>query len=266
MEKKIILEKKMKREKYNFIKNLILFDYQKTLLKLTMILFIGVIWVIRGSTAPLIVDNSIFRNLFFSDPTGDKTTYNIGISLIAAYIFYLVQVHLPEKKRVKRNLSVFSFAHRHEIYIINQYIVAWQQFFKDEGVCQFHEFEYTLNNNQRGTVNKEFYLETIDELSNCFEQIISSQAFLDSDVAYKEFIIRAKYTIDSCLKYMNDQFPTWSEEILLANDYKEVLAMITQNLKPIQNRLSRIEKYYLKVIEIVPYHGKSETQKLAEKI
>ena len=49
MEKKIILEKKMKREKYNFIKNLILFDYQKTLLKLTMILFIGVIWVIRGS-------------------------------------------------------------------------------------------------------------------------------------------------------------------------------------------------------------------------
>lgn len=109
-------------------------------------------------------------------------------------------------------------------------------------------------------------METIDELSNCFEQIISSQAFLDSDVAYKEFIIRAKYTIDGCLKYMNDQFPTWSEEILLANDYKEVLAMITQNLKPIQNRLSRIEKYYLKVIEIVPYHGKSETQKLAEKI
>ena len=47
MEKKIILEKKMKREKYNFIKNLILFDYQKTLLKLTMILFIGVIWVIQ---------------------------------------------------------------------------------------------------------------------------------------------------------------------------------------------------------------------------
>ena len=142
MEKKIILERKLKREKCNFIKNLILFDYQKTLLKLTIILFIGVIWVIRGSTAPLIVDNSIFRNLFFSDPTGDKTTYNIGISLIAAYIFYLVQVHLPEKKRVKRNLSVFSFAHRHEIYIINQYIVAWQQFFKDEGVCQFHEFEY----------------------------------------------------------------------------------------------------------------------------
>ena len=34
MEKKIILERKLKREKCNFIKNLILFDYQKTLLKL----------------------------------------------------------------------------------------------------------------------------------------------------------------------------------------------------------------------------------------
>ena len=55
MEKKVILEKKLKREKCNFIKNLILFDYQKTLLKLTIILFIGVIWVIRGSTAPLII-------------------------------------------------------------------------------------------------------------------------------------------------------------------------------------------------------------------
>lgn len=250
----------------NIMKNPMIYEYQKTLFKLTIVLAVGVFWVIRGSTSSLVIDSQILRYLFLSDPNADKTTYNIGISIIAAYLFYLVQVHIPEKKKVERNQSLFSETHRHEIYIINQYIVAWQQFLKEPGVCYFHEFQYTLQNNKKGVVSKEIYLETIKEISDCLERIIRSSAFSDSDVSYKEFIVEARYIIQGWLGYMNDQFPIWSEAILQADDYKKILLMMIQKLKPIQNRLSRIEKYHLKVIEIAPYNGKTETQKLAEKL
>lgn len=61
-------------------------------------------------------------------------------------MFYIVQVYLPEKK-TKNYVSKFSLVHRHEIFMLNQYVLAWKQFFKEEGICYFHEFEYTLNYN-----------------------------------------------------------------------------------------------------------------------
>ena len=31
--------------------------------------------------------------------------------------------------------------------MLNQYVLTWKQFFKEEGICYFYEFEYTLNYN-----------------------------------------------------------------------------------------------------------------------
>lgn len=84
--------------------------------------------------------NQILYHLFYSDPDGDKTTYNIGISIVSAYMFYIVQVYLPEKKKTKNYVSKFSLVHRHEIFMLNQYVLACKQFFKEEGICYFHEF------------------------------------------------------------------------------------------------------------------------------
>lgn len=246
--------------------NPMVYDYQKTLFKLTMVLFVGMFFVIRGSTAPLINQNYVLQWLFYSDPNGDKTIYNIGISIIAAYLFYVVQVYIPEKKKVKRKILGFSESHRHEIYLLNQYILAWKQFLKEEGKCQFHEFEYTLNYNNGGVLTKEIYKETIEELVDCLARIIKNPEFADSDNEYKEFIIGAKYKIDGHLKFMNDQFPQWSDKSLNADDYKLILSMVIEDMKRIQNRLSSIEKYYLEVLAITPYRGKSELQKLSEKL
>lgn len=246
--------------------NPMIYDYQKTLFKLTIVLLFAIFVVIRGSAAPLINQNLILHWLFYSDPNGDKTIYNIGISIIAAYIFYLVQVYIPEKKRVKRKILGFSEYHRHEIYILNQYSLAWKQFFKKEGICQFHEFEYTLNHHDGGTLTKETYKETIEELVDCLERIIDNLGFADSDNEYKDFIIRAKYTISGHLKFMDDQFPRWSDKPLNAKDYKLILSMVVKDMEKIQNRLSSIEKYYLEVLIVTPYRGKSELQKLADKL
>lgn len=56
-----------------------IYDYQRTLIKLTIIVLIAVFIVIRGSTAPLLLDNSIMRFLFYTPIDEDKTLYNIGI-------------------------------------------------------------------------------------------------------------------------------------------------------------------------------------------
>lgn len=87
--------------------NPMIYSYQKTLLKLTGVLIIALMFVIRGSTVPMLTENKILRLLFYSDPYGDKTLYNIGISVIAAYIFYIFQVYIPEHKKFKSNWCCF---------------------------------------------------------------------------------------------------------------------------------------------------------------
>lgn len=42
--------------------------------------------------------------------------------------------------------------------------------------------------------------------------------------------------------------------------------MVIEDMERIQNRLSSIEKFYLEVIKIIPYRGKSDLQKLAEEL
>ena len=73
-----------------------LYDYQKILLKLSLVALVALFFVVRGSTAPLLIDTELMRQLFCTDVNGDKTIYNIAISVIAAYIFYIFQVDIPE--------------------------------------------------------------------------------------------------------------------------------------------------------------------------
>lgn len=248
----------------NFKEGLI-FDYQRMLIKLTLVMLVALFFVIRGSTMPLICDNKLLSILFSSYPNADKTLYNVGISVIAAYIFYLIQVHIPEKRKAKKQILVFSKAHRHEIYLLNQYVLAWEKFLEEKGKCKFQEFEYTLNHNDNGAITKETYEETIEELVDCLTRIITNPIFNDCDSKYKEFILKSTYKIEGHLKFMDDQFPRWCNEILSANDYEFILTLINE-LKDIQLKLSFIEKYYLEVLEIRLYRGKSKLQETAEKL
>ena len=172
-----------------------IYSYQRTLIKLTIIVLIAAFIVIRGSTAPLLVDNSIMRFLFYTPIDEDKTLYNIGISVIAAYIFYLFQVYIPEKARFRNNFD-FSLIHRHEIYLLNQYLLAWKEFYnKDTRAFNFHEFNYYLNHNENGTVTQKTYEETIKELPANLIRIVENPKFSECDLAYREFISTAYYMI-----------------------------------------------------------------------
>ena len=47
----------------------------------------------------MISDNSIIYTLFYTDIEEDHTLYNIAVSYVAAYIFYLIQVYFPERRK-----------------------------------------------------------------------------------------------------------------------------------------------------------------------
>ena len=249
--------------------NPMIYDYQRTLIKLTIIVLIAVFIVIRGSTAPLLLDNSIMRFLFYTPIDEDKTLYNIGISVIAAYVFYLFQVYIPEKARF-RSYFDFSFHHRHEIYLLNQYLLAWEEFYnKDTRAFNFHEFVYFLNHNENGAVTRKTYEETIEELPANLLRIIQNSKFKECDLAYREFISTAYYEIKGHLSFMDDHFPRWSDEPISEKDlftnYNNVQEIVLKDLKRIQNRLSSIEHYHLELERIEPYK-ESNLQKAAKEI
>ena len=104
-----------------------------------------------------------------------------------------------------------------------------------------------------------------------FEQLGVDRLFVDESHSFKNLFLDTKMRNVAGISQTDAQK---SSDMFMKCRYMDELtggrgitfATGTPVSNSIQNRLSRIEKYYLKVIEIVPYHGKSETQKLAEKI
>lgn len=243
--------------------NPMVFDCQKTLLKLLIVLLCATLVVIRGSTAPLIANSAALHFFFYTDPNGDKTLYNIGISVIAAFIFYVFQVYIPEYKKCKRDCLVFSTAHRHEIYLLNQYTLAWKEFLgKKAGECHFFEFSYKLSPHDGGAVTKLTYEETIEGLPQTLLKIMNNPLFMNCDIAYQAFINYSYSVISGHLIFMDDQFPHWSDSALEAKDCLQIQSMVMDDMKRIQRRFSSIEKYKLNVISTSPYTGRSLLERL----
>lgn len=70
----------------------------KTLLELTILLIFCMGIIIRDSEFPLVKLNNFmdkYIELLFLSSSPDRTFYNIGISYVAAYIFYIVQIYIP---------------------------------------------------------------------------------------------------------------------------------------------------------------------------
>lgn len=114
--------KRKKDNKNSFINRRVFFGYNEILVKLSVLLIMALYFVIRGSSWSLISNNNVIYKLFYTDPDGDHTLYNIAISYVAAYIFYLIQVYYPERKKtsiaiVQTKLDMRNCLHQCAIFI-----------------------------------------------------------------------------------------------------------------------------------------------------
>ena len=83
------------------------YHYNKTFLILTFFLLLSFIFIICESEYPLIFNTPILHTLFFYDRK-EKLLYNISISYVAAYFFYLLQTYIPQVKANKKAIKALQ--------------------------------------------------------------------------------------------------------------------------------------------------------------
>lgn len=118
LDMKIIRKEILKRKVENFHTR-----YQRwdIMILLSVILFFQILIIIHFSEWELwhLFDNSFGRMILIPKGT-DRTFYNIAISYIAAYIFYLLQVHIPMYLSFKANIEIYQNAIKKEINILEE--------------------------------------------------------------------------------------------------------------------------------------------------
>jgi len=143
--------------------------------------------------------------------------------------------------------------------------LAWDKFLDEQsGQCNFVQFSYTLSPRGSYVLTQASYEETIEVLPDDFLLIMRSPTFSDCDIAYQSFITKSYYLIVGHLRFMDDQFPRWSDTPLDAKDHKLIKSLVMDDMKRIQRRMSSLTKYKLTVIETSPYTGKSLLELLEE--
>ena len=239
--------------------NPFIYNYQNILLKLTIVLLIAIFIVIKGCTIPLLIDNKLMRFLFYSADKGDKTLYNISISVIAAYIFYLVQVYIPEKIRCKKQLNIYEVyvGNRHEIFILEQFLKAIDVFLscKNDKYCfHYKEFKYTTNYGEH-CLTKDLYKETLDELTDNIERICKAPKFNEYDSSYQELLSMLFYRLKGCKESLSHMFPQWSSNpYRLSKDEYITLKNRLKDFSRFSKRLQHLSKYsYIVNDEITLY-------------
>lgn len=244
-----------------------LYAYQKTLLKLSLVALVALFFVVRGSTAPLLIDTELTRQLFCSDVNGDKTIYNIAISVIAAYIFYIFQVHIPEKNKLKRNMTIVSELNKYLVRLLEELVTAWRVFLvicDGQHGCVFKEFDYETNIGSY-TVDKENYADLINELTNKLDEIIELDVFNDFDSAYCDLIIKAYRSWNGFKYALRNMTAMWENQAVRISQYEyNSLLNRLENFERISKKLQQIEKYRCYPIRISKYSGKSELRKMVE--
>lgn len=115
------------RFQYKIKRHIPLCSYERLWIVLTIIMVVSVFVMIRGSKAELIIDTQITRLLFCSDVNGDKTLYDIAIGYFSAYLFYILQVYIPERKKTIRALNATALDAYNFVNQTMMFLFVWDE-------------------------------------------------------------------------------------------------------------------------------------------
>lgn len=164
-------------------------------LLLTAINIVAVFLIVRGSTAPLIMDNGVMKFLFCTDKAADKTLYNISISYFAAYIFYLIQIYYLEKKKTVNALLSIRSSVRSMILWISRFLFVWDIY------AQADEKEETIKSAEITTiylkdstgfvykVDRGTFQKMVKRISEPYYDIISNSIFQSCDYSLRKLFL-----------------------------------------------------------------------------
>ena len=236
------------KEKYSIKKHMWFYDFERMWLLLTLINVVAIFLIIRGSSLPLVFDNDILHFLFYSNPLGDKTLYNISISYFAAYIFYIIQIYYPERKKCKQVLISTSLPVRNLINQTNMFLFVWETFTQrnspDDGVILGVNVSKIYYKNRSGFVmsaDKEELPNIIKRIEDDYDEITNNIAFQSCDNALRQLLLEINIPYE-----MNRLYQTLLSAELLAQDSSTTILESYSNddVAEIRTRLKKLNKLF----------------------
>lgn len=224
------------------------YDFERMWLLLTLINVVAIFLIVRGSSLPLVLDNEILHFLFYSNPSGDKTLYNISISYFAAYVFYIIQIYYPERKKCKQVLTSTSLPVRNLINQTNIFLFVWETFTQrnspDDGVILGVNISKIYYKNRSGFImsaDKEELPNIIRRIKEDYDEITNNISFQSCDNALRQLLLEINIPYE-----MNRLYQTLLSAELLAQDSSSTIleSYSNEDVAEIRSRLNKINKLY----------------------
>lgn len=174
------------------------YEFERMWILLTVINIIAIFIIVRGSTAPLIFDSKVLEFIFCTDKNADKTLYNIAISYFATYIFYLIQIYYPEKKKTMNALlSIRSSVHGMILWV-TRFLFVWNIYKQeetvdeDEGRIRTAKVKTIYVKNSSGfiyKVDRDTFEDMVGRIYKDYEKIISNVSFQNCDYSLRRLLL-----------------------------------------------------------------------------
>lgn len=172
------------------------FEYNRICLLLTLINIIAVFFIIRGSELPILYNSKILDFLFCVEKNSDKTLYNIGISYLAAYVFYIIQVYYPERKKTKNALLNMKMPAYNLVLWIDRFLYVWELYVIENpeklGTVKEVNIQTVYLKTDDGfvyRVDRERFENMIGRIEKAYEAIISAQSFYACDYSLRLLLL-----------------------------------------------------------------------------
>ncbi len=107
----------------------IVFSKNKIFISLTVLLLLAIFVIIRECNYPLLSHLKIFEFLFVPKYT-EKIFYNLSLSYIAAYIFYVIQIFIPQTIKNKKAWNILIVDFQKEYRLAKEFLFLVSQIVK----------------------------------------------------------------------------------------------------------------------------------------
>ena len=171
------------------------YQFEKMWILLTAINVIATFFIIRGSLPPSLFDNAILKFLFYADDNIDTTLYNIAISYFAAYIFYLIQIYYPERKKTLNALLSTRTSVRNMSMWIYRFLFVWDMYKQndnDKETITGAKFETVYLKDDTGfvyKVDREDFKDMVSRISESYYDIINCPDFQNCDYSLRRLLL-----------------------------------------------------------------------------
>lgn len=258
--------KRKKDNKNSFINRRVFFGYNEILVKLSVLLVVTLYFVIRGSSWPLISNNNVIYKLFYTDPDGDHTLYNIAISYVAAYIFYLIQVYYPERKKTSIAIVQTKLDMRNCLHQCAIFINGWEAYTtrdQDKGAITGVNTQLLYFQDTEGHIvqmTRKRLADTVQRILEDYEKIKENMDFRNADMELQKLFLDMDFP-----EKANEWYQVMlSAEILCNNKNSTIMESYSEaELAEFKLRIMKLAMIY-HIEECIPLEETKDAKKIME--